>query len=204
MNLRAITSAARVISRRQVQQAMRTLSRRDFVPGELADQAEEDRPLAIGCGQTISQPSLVAFMTAALRLQPEARVLEIGTGSGFQTALLSRLVREVLSVEIIPELAETATIRLREQGCANVRVRCGDGYQGWPEHAPYDAVIVTAAAESVPPPLVAQLVEGGRLIAPLGPVNGPQELVLLRKTGTGVTVRRLFGVRFVPLTRRTD
>ena len=190
------------LTRREIVRVMRTLPRARFVPTEYAHEAGADHPLPIGCEQTISQPSLVAFMTAALHLWPGARVLEIGTGSGFQAALLARLRCDVFTVEIIPELARSAAACLQALGCTQIHLRCGDGYHGWPEHAPYDAIMVTAAVSVIPPPLVAQLAPGGRLIAPVGPAKDVQSLLLLRKTDPVVRVRRLLDVRFVPFTRQ--
>jgi protein-L-isoaspartate(D-aspartate) O-methyltransferase len=187
----------------RVLDAVGCIPRRLFVPTDLAWAAEDDRPLPIGHGQTISQPFVVAAMTEQLHLQGTEVVLEIGTGSGYQTALLSVLAREVWSVEIVPELAEQArTVLLETLGLQNVHLRCGDGALGWPEAAPFDRIIVTAAAAAVPPELVAQLRPGGRLILPLGPVRQIQTLRVVDKAADGrISEVDLFGVRFVPLVR---
>ena len=165
-------------------------------------EAYNDRPVSIGHGQTVSQPYIVAFMTEHLHLRPGDRVLEIGTGSGYQTAVLSRLAAEVFSIEIIEPLAERAAAVLARLGIKNVRVKTGDGYAGWPEHAPFDAIIVTCAPDDVPTPLVAQLKEGGRMIIPVGDTLGVQELYLLRKITGNVERTAVLPVRFVPMTRR--
>jgi protein-L-isoaspartate(D-aspartate) O-methyltransferase len=159
--------------------------------------AYEDTALPIGLGQTISQPYVVAFMTEALELKPQDRVLEIGTGSGYQAAVLSLLVREVYSMEIVERLGREAEARLKEMGYANVRVRIGDGYRGWPEAAPFDAIIVTAAPPDVPPVLVAQLRPGGRMVVPVGRYD--QNLIRLRRTANGLERESLLPVRFVPM-----
>lgn len=180
--------------------AMRAVPRHLFVPEEALGEAHEDHPIPIGHGQTISQPYIVAVMTELLALTPRARVLEIGTGSGYQAAVLSRLAAEVFSVERAPRLAEEALRRLAEDGCLNVRVRVGDGYEGWPEHAPYDAILVTAAPPSVPARLVEQLRPGGRLVAPVGPSCGVQPLTLVTKRPDGgVDEERVMGSCFVPM-----
>src|SRR5439155_22096777 len=155
--------------------------------------------LAIGQGQTISQPDIVAFMTEQLALKPGERVLEVGTGSGYQAAVLAELGAQVFTIEIIEELAKRAATTLQRLGYTNVQARAGDGYQGWPEAAPFDAIIVTCAPEQVPPPLIAQLKDGGRMIIPVGPA-GNQELVLLRKQGNRLEKRATLPVRFVPMT----
>ncbi|MEE8183910.1 MAG: protein-L-isoaspartate(D-aspartate) O-methyltransferase [Acidobacteriota bacterium] len=177
---------------------MGTVPRHRFVPEDLLLQAYEDHPLPIGLRQTISQPYIVALMTEALRPRPDQRILEIGTGSGYQAAVLSGLVREVYSIEILADLAETARTRLEELGYRNVRVRHGDGYRGWPEAAPFDAIIVTAAPDHVPPALVDQLRVGGRMVIPVG--DRYQELRLIEKTGTGIRETKIIPVRFVPMT----
>jgi protein-L-isoaspartate(D-aspartate) O-methyltransferase len=182
--------------------AIAQLPREAFVPEALRAAAEEDRPLPIGLGQTISQPFVVAYMTERLRLSGDERVLEIGTGSGYQAALLAHLAAEVFSIEILPELAERAREALVGRlSLANVRLRTGDGTGGWPEEAPFDRVIVTAAAEAVPPALLAQLAPRGRMIVPIG--AGPHDQVLreLDRTDDGTLLETdLLGVRFVPLT----
>jgi protein-L-isoaspartate(D-aspartate) O-methyltransferase len=180
--------------------AMRDVPRHRFVPPERAAQAYDDTPLPIGYGQTISQPYIVAYMTEALELEPHHRVLEIGTGSGYQAAVLARIAKEVFTIEIVPELAARAAGTLRELGYANVHTRAGDGYAGWPEEAPFDRIIVTAAPDHVPQPLVDQLAVGGRLVIPVGDVK--QQMTILTKTKEGIVERRTIGVRFVPFTRK--
>jgi protein-L-isoaspartate(D-aspartate) O-methyltransferase len=183
--------------------AMRTVPRHLFVPDDVRPAAYEDLPLPIGRGQTISQPYIVAFMTEQLHLGPRSRVLEVGTGSGYQAAVLAEIAAEVYTIEIVAPLAHEAAARLSRLGYGRVRVRTGDGYAGWPEAAPFDAVIVTAAADTVPPPLVAQLRPGGRMVIPVGAVGSVQDLVLIEKAADGrTTTRSLLPVRFVPLTRR--
>ena len=180
------------------------MPRHRFVPAGLSAAAYENRPLPIGAGQTISQPFMVALMTALLDPQPGHSVLEIGTGSGYQAAVLSRLVERVYSVETVPELARTAAAALRALGYTNVELLTGDGNQGWPEHAPYDGIIVTAAAPVIPPALIEQLKPGGKLVIPSGPQYGPQELLLLSKNEHGQVQRRsVIAVAFVPLVGRT-
>jgi protein-L-isoaspartate(D-aspartate) O-methyltransferase len=184
----------------RVIEAMRKVPRHAFVPAEVSLLAYADRPLPIGRGQTISQPFIVALMTHLLQLKPGDRVLEIGTGSGYQAAVLSLIAREVCSVEIVPELGRSAAATLARLGHANVRTLIGDGYQGWPAHAPYDGIMVTAAPDHVPPALVAQLKPGGRLVIPVGGLT--QELMLIEKAADGTTTTtRIIPVRFVPLTR---
>lgn len=181
--------------------AMLTVPRHLFVPDEHRSRAYGDHPLPIGHGQTISQPYIVAFMTELLGLEPGDRVLEVGTGSGYQAAVASMLADSVFSVEIVPELAAGAEARLDRLGFRDVRVRNADGYFGWEEHAPYDAIFVTAAAGHVPPPLVQQLVPGGRMAIPVGGPFQVQNLVLVEKAADGsVTTRSVLPVQFVPLT----
>jgi protein-L-isoaspartate(D-aspartate) O-methyltransferase len=182
--------------------AVSQLPREAFVPEPLRAAADDDRPLPIGHGQTISQPFVVAFMTERLHLAGVERVLEVGTGSGYQTALLSLLAAEVFSIEILPGLAERAReVLLDGLGLANVRLRTGDGALGWPEEAPFDRVIVTAAAESVPPALLAQLAPGGRMVLPVGAIPDVQILRQVDRRSDGALVETdLLGVRFVPLT----
>lgn len=183
--------------------ALRRVPRHRFVPAGLAGSAYLDRPLPIGEGQTISQPYIVAAMTQALALKPSDRVLEVGTGSGYQAAILAELVKDVYTVEILEGLGRGAERLLKELEYNNVRVRVGDGYKGWPEGAPFDAVIVTCAPEAVPEPLVRQLKVGGRLIIPVGPQGGPeprQTLWLYVKTEKGLVRKDLMPVRFVPMT----
>jgi protein-L-isoaspartate(D-aspartate) O-methyltransferase len=177
--------------------AMRSVPRHELVPKSQRGHAYEDRPLPIGRGQTISQPYVVAAMTEALALKGGERVLEVGTGSGYQAAVLSGLCKEVYSIELEPELAARAARDLARLGYTNVHVKQGDGWLGWPEHAPFDAIVVTAAPDVVPPVLVDQLAVGGRLVIPVG--TWEQSLLLLRKTEKGVEREELFGVRFVPM-----
>jgi protein-L-isoaspartate(D-aspartate) O-methyltransferase len=191
----------REVSDSRVLHAMESVPRHQFVPLQHEDDAYGDYPLPIGHGQTISQPYIVALMTELLQLKGGEKVLEIGTGSGYQTAILALLALEVYSVERIPQLAEKARERLRELGYSNVYIRLGDGYDGWPEYAPYDAVIVTCAAEEMPQPLVDQLADGGRLVVPVGESGWSQSLVLIQKRGTEITRREVTGVVFVPLVR---
>jgi protein-L-isoaspartate(D-aspartate) O-methyltransferase len=180
--------------------ALRRVPRHEFVPEEFRDDAYGDHPLPIGYGQTISQPYIVAYMTEMLRLEPGRKVLEIGTGSGYQAAILAAMGCEVYTVEIFRALAESAEARLRRLGYAGVRVQHADGYFGWPEAAPFDAVIVTAAAGYIPPALIAQLQPGGRMVIPVGSVYGVQNLILVRKSAEGaVTSENLLPVRFVPM-----
>jgi protein-L-isoaspartate(D-aspartate) O-methyltransferase len=186
----------------RVLQAMRMVPRHEFVPPQLQSQAYEDYPLPIGSGQTISQPYIVAFMTELLSPQKEDRVLEIGTGSGYQAAVLSRLVRQVYTIELLEELAASARQRLRRLGYANVEVRAGDGYAGWPEQAPFDKIIVTAAPESIPQALVNQLKPGGVMVIPAGPAL-VQELHVVEKDKKGATkTRSVLPVRFVPMVKK--
>jgi protein-L-isoaspartate(D-aspartate) O-methyltransferase len=181
---------------------MGKVPRHEFVPEGIKRQAYADAPLPIGYGQTISQPFIVALMTHLIRASPESKVLEIGTGSGYQAAVLSPLVKTVCTIEIIARLGETAARRLVDLGYDNVQTKIGDGYFGWPECGPFDGILVTAAAGHVPPPLVAQLKPGGRMVIPVGSVFGPQFLTLVEKTGGGqITTRQLLPVRFVPLMR---
>ena len=192
---------ARGITDARVLEAMARVPRHEFVPAGPRGEAYEDWPLPIGHGQTISQPYIVAFMTAALEPKPGDRVLEIGTGSGYQAAVLSGLVAEVCTVEIVVPLAQRAEADLRRLGYHNVKVRAGDGYLGWPEAAPFDAIIVTCAPEKVPQALVDQLKPGGRMIIPVGSPWGAQELVLLRKGPGGLERQVVLPVRFVPMVR---
>jgi protein-L-isoaspartate(D-aspartate) O-methyltransferase len=189
---------ARGIRSRAVLEAMASVPRHLFVPEEARHLAYEDGPLPIGHQQTISQPYIVALMTEALGLAAGDRVLEVGTGSGYQAAVLAMLARDVYTIEIVEPLGREAAARLRALGYRNAHVRIGDGYQGWSEHAPYDAIIVTAAPEIVPEPLLAQLKLGGRLVIPVG--REAQELWLLRRTQGGIERRMLTAVRFVPMT----
>lgn len=179
--------------------AMRSVPRHEFVNPEFLDQAYADRPLPLGSGQTISQPYIVAYMTEALELGPDDRVLEVGAGSAYQTAVLAEIAREVFSIEIIAPLARRAGRKLRELGYDHVRVICADGHRGWPRAAPFDAILLTAAPASIPDALVEQLAMDGRLVAPVGP--GFDQIVRrLRKTPRGIVSEELIGVRFVPMT----
>jgi protein-L-isoaspartate(D-aspartate) O-methyltransferase len=187
--------AARVMAQ------LERVPRHRFVGAELAGAAYDNRPLPIGHGQTISQPYIVALMTELLDPEPGDVVLEVGTGSGYQAAVLAGLVKQVYTVEIIEPLATTATARLKQLGYANVAVKVADGYHGWAEHAPYDGIVVTAASGSVPPPLIAQLKPGGRMVIPVGTSFFAQELVLVEKRRDGtITTQQILPVRFVPLT----
>ncbi len=181
--------------------AMVTVPRHLFVPDYLQRQAYMDGPLPIGHGQTISQPYIVAYMTEILHIKPQHRVLEIGTGSGYQAAVLAELTDQVYTMEIIPELADSAGKRLKRIGYSSVNVRQGDGYHGWPEGAPFDGIMVTAAAEFIPPPLLQQLGEGGRMIIPVGSPFYVQHLMLVEKKQGKITTRSLMLVRFVPFRR---
>jgi len=193
--------AARDVRDARVLDAMRRVPRHRFVPADLQPQAYDDGPLPIGDGQTISQPYIVAKMTELLKLRPGDRVYELGTGSGYQAAVASRLSEHVYSVEIQPRLGELAAKRLRDLGYTNVSVRVGDGFRGWPEAAPFDAMLITAAVGELPKTLLAQLKPGGRAVLPVGPAHGVQDLVLLEKRADGQAVTRtLFPVRFVPAT----
>ena len=185
----------------QVLGVMERVPRHLFVPEDMRSHAYEDRPLPIGYGQTISQPYIVAMMTDLLDLERGDAVLEVGTGSGYQAAVLAHLVRRVHTIEIVPELAEISARRFERQGYMSVSRRQGDGYYGWPEKAPFDAIVVTAAASHVPPPLIAQLKPGGRMIIPLGNAFFTQVLMIVEKGRDGaVRIRQLLPVRFVPLT----
>jgi protein-L-isoaspartate(D-aspartate) O-methyltransferase len=189
----------------EVLAAMRHVPRHLFVPTGQRGAAYVDRALPIGHGQTISQPSLVAFMTEKLQLDPADRVLEIGTGSGYQAAILSELTPHVYTIEIIEELAEQAKERFDELGYETIEVMQGDGYFGWPEHAPFDAIIVTAAPGHVPPPLLKQLKKGGRMVIPVGAQFAAQRLILITKDEDGdVSTESLMPVRFVPMTGRAQ
>jgi protein-L-isoaspartate(D-aspartate) O-methyltransferase len=185
----------------RVLEALRAVPRERFVPADVRARAYDDTPLPIGFGQTISQPYVVAYMSEVLSIAPAHRVLEIGTGSGYQAAVLGLLAAEVYTIEIVPELAERAEAVLRELGHANVTVRAGDGYQGWPEEAPFDRILLTAAPDEIPGPLLEQLAPGGRLVAPVGPQGGTQWITVVDRTGAGLVERRTIPVRFVPFTR---
>ena len=194
---------ARGISDERVLNAMNKVPREEFVPPDSRAGSYEDGPLPIGYGQTISQPYIVAFMTEQLRLKPSDRVLEIGTGSGYQAAILAELVSEVYSIEIVEPLAKNAKATLQRLGYENVHVKIGDGYKGWPEHAPFDAIIVTCAPDKVPQPLVDQLKDDGRMVIPVGD-RFAQELYLLEKKNGQLKQSTTLPVRFVPMARQAS
>lgn len=194
--------AARGVRDSRVLDVMRRTPRHLFVPESHVDEAYDDTPLPIGHGQTISQPYIVALMTELARPEPGDRALEVGTGSGYQAAVLAPLVKELCTIEIVEELAREAERRLQSLGHENVAVRAGDGYGGWPERAPFDIIIVTAAPPEVPPPLLDQLAPGGRLVIPVGPVSWMQELKLIEKGADGaLRTTSIAPVAFVPLQR---
>ncbi|HUP44237.1 MAG TPA: protein-L-isoaspartate(D-aspartate) O-methyltransferase, partial [Thermoanaerobaculia bacterium] len=182
----------------RVLQVMKEVPRHEFVPDAQVGNAYQDSPLPIGYGQTISQPFIVAYMSEQLQVTPESKVLEIGTGSGYQAAVLGKLAKEVYTIEIVPELARSAAETLERLGFENVHVRAGDGYRGWPEEAPFDRIMVTAAPDHVPRPLIDQLAVGGRMIIPVG--NYYQQIRILTKTPKGVVEQRTIDVIFVPMT----
>ncbi len=190
----------RGISDQAVLRAMDEVPREYFVTAEFADNAYADQALPIACGQTISQPYVVAYMTEQLEVEPQHRVLEVGTGSGYQTAILSRLAGEVVSIERYRTLADAARERIKTLGYANITVRAGDGMAGAPDRAPFDRIIVTAAAEEIPPTLLDQLVVDGTMVLPVGPRHGAQHIMKVRKRADGkVSSEKLIAVRFVPL-----
>jgi len=191
----------RGINNAAVLDAMKTVPRHLFIPENYRDEAYNDYPLPIGYGQTISQPYIVAYMTEAVRPASNKKVLEIGTGSGYQAAILAEIVDKVYTIEIVPELAKESAERLKNLGYDNVICKYGDGYQGWSEYAPFDIIVVTAAPENIPQPLIDQLAEGGRLIIPVGAPGAVQELVLVIKKNGKTETRRLSFVRFVPFKR---
>ena len=201
---REVEYTSRLIGKRaldpRVMKAMEEVPREAFVPSSMMHLAFENGPLPIGYGQTISQPYIVALMSDLLQTQDDHVVLEIGTGSGYQTAILSRLVRQVYSIEVVSELGEISAGRLKDLGYTNVECRIGNGYAGWPEHAPYNGIIVTAAATHIPQPLVNQLVTGGRLVIPVGEPYEAQELIVVtRGEGDHIDVSEILGVAFVPM-----
>jgi protein-L-isoaspartate(D-aspartate) O-methyltransferase len=198
-----LAAPGRDITNARVLAVMGRVARHEFVPASLRAQAYGDYPLPIGYDQTISQPFIVAFMTEKLEPKQTDKVLEIGTGLGYQAAVLAALVSNVFTIEIVEPLARRADSDLKRLGYTNVTVRAGDGYKGWPEAAPFDAIIVTCAPERVPQPLVDQLKEGGRMIIPVGPAND-QQLYLFRKEGGRIEKRSVLPVRFVPMTRSQD
>ena len=189
---------ARGISAPAVLEAIAAVPRHRFVPEALAPRAYDDTPLPIGYDQTISQPYVVAYMTEAAALRPDAKVLDIGTGSGYQAAVLAEIVSRVYSIEIVPELAERSRRLLADLGYDNVEVSTGDGYGGWPDEAPFDAIVVAAAPDHVPPALVEQLAVGARLVIPVG--RFVQEILIVTKTASGSTTEAVLPVRFVPMT----
>ncbi len=193
--------APRGISDPAVLRAMRAVKRHEFVPDRERRNAYDDRPLPIGYGQTISQPFIVAYMTEVVHPRSSHRVLEVGTGSGYQAAVLAEIVDSVYTIEIVPQLAGSSRALLGRLGYTNVLTRSGDGYYGWPGAGPFDAIVVTAAAEHIPPPLIAQLAEGGRMVIPVGTPFLTQSLMLVEKRKGKVTTRSLMPVRFVPFTR---
>jgi len=196
--------AGRDITDKKVLDAMGKVKRHLFIDKDLWDQAYKDHPLPIGEGQTISQPYVVALMTQALAIMPGEKVLEIGTGAGYQAAVLAELTDKVYTIEILPRLAQKATQRLQALGYSSVKVKCGDGYAGWEEYAPFDAIIITCAANHIPPALLKQLKVGGRLIIPLGTTSFTQELTLVTKKENGVKEKSLGGVVFVPMTGKAQ
>ena len=193
---------ARGVGDPRVLDAMARVPREQFVPPELRHEAHADRPLPIGRGQTISQPYIVAYMTEALKLEAAHRVLEVGTGCGYQTAVLAEIAREVYSIEVIDELAARARGTLDALGYKNIEVRAGDGHDGWPEHAPFDRILVAAAPPEIPPALIQQLVEGGILVIPVG--VDEQELRVLQKHGDRIELLATLPVRFVPMVKPGD
>jgi protein-L-isoaspartate(D-aspartate) O-methyltransferase len=194
---------SRGVRNESVLRAMLEVPRHEFVPAAYRDLAYEDEPLPIGLDQTISQPYIVALMTELVEPMPSHRVLEVGTGSGYQAAVIARLVSQVYSIEIIPEHAQAAAERLKRLGVKNAEVRTGNGYLGWPEHAPFDGILVTAGATEIPPRLVEQLKPGGRMIIPVGSTLSEQVLKVIRKDATGkIETRDVIPVRFVPLRRQ--
>jgi len=199
-----IQLSGRDIKDKATLQAMGKVERHMFVPENAREWAYEDRPLPIGEGQTISQPYMVAFMTQSLNLNPGDKVLEIGTGSGYQAAVLAEITDSVYTIEIVNSLGKAAEKRLQAMGYSNVQVRVGDGYNGWPEAAPFDAIIVTAGAESVPQPLLEQLKDGGRMVIPVGPHHGVRQLKLFVRKGDRYRERDLMAVVFVPFTREKE
>lgn len=191
----------RGVKDQEVLKAMRAVERHMFVPEGRMLNAYDDRPLPIGYGQTISQPYIVAYMTDVIKPKPHFKVLEVGTGSGYQAAVLAKIVKDVYTIEIIPELGNSASERLKKTGYNNVIVKVADGYYGWKEHAPYDAIVVTAAAEFVPPLLLQQLKDGGKMVIPIGSPFVTQTLMLIEKKGNKATTKSLLPVVFVPFTR---
>jgi len=192
---------SRGISDQLTLKAMQKVPRHLFVPAEYVSRAYNDSPLPIGHGQTISQPFIVAYMTEVVKPTSHKEALEIGTGSGYQAAVLAEIVKEVYSIEIVPELAKESAALLGKLGYENISCKYGDGYQGWKEHAPFDIIVVTAAAPEIPQPLIDQLAENGRLVIPVGPPSSIQELILVEKKNGKTVEKRLTLVRFVPFKR---
>jgi protein-L-isoaspartate(D-aspartate) O-methyltransferase len=195
---------ARGVKDKKVLKALLKVKRHLFVPASYRSDAYEDNPLPIGEGQTISQPYIVGFMTEALELKATDRVLEIGTGSGYQAAILAEIAKQVYSIEIVPDLGKRSRALLSKLGYKNINVRIGDGYAGWPDKAPFDAIILTASPPKIPPPLIEQLKVGGHLVAPVGKLSEFQQLVRLTKTKKGIKRDTLMGVRFVPMTGKAQ
>ena len=196
--------AGRDITDKKVLEAIGKVKRHLFVVKELWEEAYRDYPLPIGEGQTISQPYVVALMTQVLNVKPGQKVLEIGTGAGYQAAVLAELTDNIYTIEILPGLAQKAAQRLKELGYTSVNVKCGDGYMGWEEYAPFDAIIITCAADHIPPPLLKQLKIGGKLIMPLGSTSFGQTLTLVTKKESGEEAKYITGVAFVPMTGKAE
>jgi protein-L-isoaspartate(D-aspartate) O-methyltransferase len=192
---------ARGVKDKATLQSMRNVKRHLFVPENSKDDAYDDGPMPIGYGQTISQPYIVAFMTEIINPKPDYKILEIGTGSGYQAAVLAEIVKNVYTIEIITQLSNSSKERLRKLGYKNIAVMNADGYYGWKEHAPFDAIVVTAAAEYIPPPLIEQLKEGGKMVIPVGSPFYTQTLMLVEKKDGDIITKNMLPVRFVPLTR---
>jgi protein-L-isoaspartate(D-aspartate) O-methyltransferase len=203
-NMVKVQIMERGITDKATLKAMRKVPRDFFVPANLKAQAYDDSPLPIGYGQTISQPYIVAYMTEVSKPTSAKKVLEVGTGSGYQAAILAEIVDTVFTIEIIPQLAREAKQRFTRMGYKNIVAKFGDGYNGWLEHAPFDIIIVTAAAEEIPKPLLDQLAENGRLLIPIGVPNSLQELTLVVKKNGKITTTRMTAVRFVPFNRLSD
>lgn len=196
--------SARGIKHKETLWAMRKVPRHEFVPAAYRASAYDDRPLPIGYGQTISQPYIVAYMTELANPSPGMKALEIGAGSGYQAAILAEIVDSVYTIEIVPQLGQSASLVLKQLNYRIVEVRVGDGYHGWPEKGPFDIIVVTAAADHIPPPLIAQPKDGGTMIIPVGSPFQVQQLILVKKKRGSITTRSLLPVRFVPFTRSTN
>ena len=190
---------ARGIKDKKVLEAMRSIPRHKFVSSDFESSAYKDIPLPIGCGQTISQPYIVALMTELLKLNEKNKVLEVGTGSGYQSAILSKIVNQIYTIEIFEELGISARERLKDLGYSNVKVKIADGYYGWPQEAPFDAIIVTCVSDHIPPPLIEQLKNGGRMCIPVGNVFQVQNLMLVKKEKGKISIKNILPVRFVPM-----